>query len=308
MGKKHRTKKRRQGGEKSGALTAVIIWGAVALGAVILALIIGNILGDAADGIPSGEEKPPLYEYDGMGASEIDALMLDIGGKSNKEIEAEVSKLRDKSDVSISLRGEDLKLKYDSEIAFAVMGDAGTADLVGVAKLLKNKGMYISACFYTAIASVESVGASEAMSDYESALMLEAISAGVDEIVILGMPTNDTGIAYASSLFKKVREKAPDVKLGAAFDYTEFSDGRAGYLTESYLKFADFCAVDARAAFAHGTNAAAVASENIFYFEKYPLRVLIADLGKADRATQVKALNQLGIYNIQSASTYSAAG
>ncbi|MBE6599874.1 MAG: hypothetical protein E7640_01535 [Ruminococcaceae bacterium] len=308
MGKKHRTKKRSQGGEKSGALTAVLIWAAVALAAAALALVIGNLLGDKADGIPSGEEKPPLYEYDGTGAPEINALMIDIDGKSNKEIEAAISKLNDGSDASISLRGDDLKLKYDSEIALAVTGNSGTADLTNAVKFMKDKGLYISACFYTAIASVESASAAEAMSDYESALMLEAISAGVDEIVILGMPTNDTGIAYASSLFKKVRDKAPEAKLGAAFDYTEFSEGRAGYLIEGYLKFADFCALDAKAAFAHGTNAAAVASENLFYFENYPLRVLIADLGKSDRAAQVKALNQLGIYNIQSASTYSAAG
>ncbi len=309
MSKKHRTKKRKaQAKGDGGVLTAVLVWVGVAISAALLALLIGNLLGDTADGLPSGVEKPPLYQHEGTGAPTVDAVLLDIGSKNDADIASAVSKLQDRSDVSIVLRGEDGRIRYSSEIAGAVTGTLSGASLKAATEALKDKGIYISGCFYSRISTANNENTADAIASYESALILEAAEAGVDDILVLGMPTDETGIAYASALFKKVRDKSPELKLGAAIDYKSFEDGRAAYLIETYSRIADFCSIDTRAAFSETTNAAAIVSKNLFYFEKYPIRVLISELGSADRMAQVKALNELGIYNIQSAGIYSAAG
>ncbi len=288
-----------QGGKR--VLITVLVWVGVTVAAVILALLIGNVLGDAADGIPGSEDAPPLYEYNGQGAPTVDAVLFELGVDSP-------ASLRSGSDVSIVLRGENLYMQYSSSVAAAVSGVAGgAADLRLTVDELDKKDIYVSGCFYSAISKANGSEAIHAVTDYEAALMIEAINAGVDEILVLGMPTDSGGIAYASALFSKVRESAPDIKLGAAVDYSGFKSGDAAYLIDSYLKFADFCAIDTRGALSFGTNAETVVSENLFYFERYPLRLLISDMGDADRMAQVRSLNSLGIYNIQSAPLSSSA-
>ena len=311
MNKRHRAKRHRSNmsAESRGALKSVLIWVGAALFAVLLTLIVGNLLGNAADKIPDSEKVPPIYEGSGKGAPSVDAVLFDISKRTDIDMPAALSKLADGCDVSIALRGGDLKMCYRSDVALAVTGNVGGyCDLSSTVGLLSQRNIHISACFYSGLAVADTEASRDALIAYESALIFEAVNAGIGEILVLGLPTDSDGIAYASKLFSAVRDKAPDLILGAAVGYEGLATGDAAYAIDTYARFANFCALDTSTALNAGTNAATVVSENTYYFEKYPLRLLISDMGGADRAVQVKSLNQLGIYDIQSVALYSAAG
>lgn len=289
----------------------VLIWVGAALFAVILALVIGNALGDEAErlnGYGDGAA-PEIYEYDGENVAPVNAPMLELRGATNDSFAAAVDALTGKTEaVSLVLR-ESGAPNYRSEIAKAVTGTAGgSAELEECVSRLVAKGIYVSGCFYVAFDSAASKSARDAAVEYEAALICEAARAGVDEILLMGIPTDSEGIATLSELCKRVREKEPELILGAAVSYTGFKDGNAAALLESLTRFADFCAIDTVGALASGTNAAAFAQSVLYYFERYPLRLLIEDLGAADREAQTKALAALGIYNVQSVSKFEVAG
>ena len=142
--------------------------------------------------------------------------------------------------------------------------------------------------------------AKNAAIDYEAALIAEAFDAGVDDIVVLGLPTDSEGAAYASRLFQRVREKFENARLGAAFNIGELNSGSGSAVLEIYSKFADFCAIDARGA--------SVTEDMLYYFERYPLRVLIDGSSVSERGAQKAALAKLGIYSIQSIDKQEIAG
>ncbi len=305
--RKHKSKISAESGK---ALAVVFIWIGAALFAVLLALFVGNLLGDIADSIDLSDGAPPIYEYGGEAVGDISAALFEIRGHSDDSLAAAVANLAEGCDISITLNDSSGTMNYRSQIALSVTGNiGGTCDLTAALSAFKARGIYVSGCFYSSFASAGSNAARLAAIEYEAALIAEAIDAGVDDVVIFGLPTDSDGIAYASSLFSKVREKASrNAYLGAAVSYSRFDIGDAAYAIEAYNKFTDFCAIDASGVSSLGTTAAGAAEKILYYFERYPLRLIIADGGYADRELQIKALAGIGIYNIQSVGKISVAG
>ena len=303
-GRKHRAK---ISDSSKKILITVIIWISAALVAVLLALTVGNALGDAADSLKTEDAAPPIYEYIGEPAPPVNAFFLNIEGKNNDSVRKTLANLPVGADVSIVLRDADGSLNYRSSVAFGVTGDAGGAcDLTGVVRDLKANGGRVSACFYSSLESAPTVGAKYAVIDYEAALIAEAFGAGVEDIVIINLPSDSEGAAYASRLFYEVRERCDNACLGAAISYRDVSSEKVGAF-ELYHEFADFLAlntVDAPV----GTTAAGIASEMLYYFERYPLRVLMHTAEGNGREAQRIALATLGIYNVQSIGSQQLAG
>ena len=179
------------------------------------------------------------------------------------------------------------------------MSSAGIS-LSEIVNLIHSKGLYVIGCFDLNSANLTSGSAGTALADFETSLICEAASSGIDEIVITNLPSDERGISAVSSIFKAVRAKNSRIILGAAIGYKIMCSNVGAAALISYSKFADFCAVDASMARASGTSAAAIVSELEYLFRSYPLRLLFEISDNEDRQSQVSELNHLGITNIQS--------
>lgn len=295
MKRKHRKRRDPIKSEKQHSVTAVIIWISSVVFAIVLALIIGNALGKSAEKIPGQSSAPTFsYTYEADAVQPIKAKVFNITNQVNDSI----AKLN-ASAVSLYLRKGSGAPAYKSNVANAILGVTGAFDLVEYVSAFHKKDIYVSACFDCYSFSIKSSSAREAAIAFEAAMIAEIADAGVDDIVLLGLPVTDEGIAYASELFKKVREINANAILGAAIDYTNIISPNGAAALEDYSKFADFCAIDASNAQSNGASAASIANSLIYAFEVYPLRLLISISGDADFDAQTKSINDLGITNIQ---------
>ena len=277
-----------------------LVWVGSALFAVLLALFIGNLLGDAAEKAPQSGGVPPLYEYSGNAVEAADAIYFELNGHTDSSVSNAASAVKNGADISCILRNA-RGTTYRSAVSYAVdKSEGGLFDLAALMDIFKSKDIRVIGCFYSEFGSAKTDRARSAAIEYEASLIAEAFDAGVDEILVFGLPTDKEGIALSSELFKKAREKATGAIIGAAFGYKLFESEDAAYAIDTYHKFADFCAVDTSGALRAGTNAASVVSPVLYYFERYPLRVLLEDMGESDRNAQKEALGNLGIYDIQS--------
>ena len=235
---------------------------------------------------------PPIYEYDGESVPEINASFVSIKSRGNEALSKVAEHIPANSSVSINLRDSGELPNYRSRVALSVTGNAGgTADLSAFVSELKKNNVYVSACFYSSLAEVSAHDARLAVIDYEAALIAEAFAAGVDDVLVLGLQMDGDGVAYASRLFYKARERVDNARLGVAVSSLEFKSNAGAGATASCSEFADFCAVAMRDSV---DSPAPVAKSMIYYFEKYPLRVLIGSSSDDE-----SALAELGIYNIQ---------
>ena len=299
-------KRRKYRSEASPNRKAVIIFVSCIVGSVLLsvivALTIGNALGKAADSVQAnGTKAPEIYSYDGEKTSPINASLLSLDAQTDDSIVQKIQSLPSGSEVSVCLRNEYGALNYRSDIARAVTGNAGgSIDLAALVSSLHEKSIYVSACFYASSPTADTETGRDAAIEYESALMLEILSCGVDDIIVTGLPADSTGIVNASLLFAKVREKSDgSVILGAALPYGVMLSDSYALAVTSYTEFADIFAIDTASCRKSGITHTAIVTQLRYVFEKYPIRVLTDISSDADRQAIVSELNSLGVYNIQ---------
>lgn len=290
-------------------LAVIFVWIGAAIFGALIALIVGNVLGGVADShsILDGAASP-IYEYEADGVPSISAQCLDLEVKAQSDVFLQIDKIARGEAVSAVLRDHG-RLLYSSDIAHAVTGDrGGVLSLSDFVPKLKEKDCYLSACFYVEFDSASTAEAMNAAMEYEAALIGEIFESGFDEIVLMGVPNTSEGAAQLSKLCQMIRERCPEAIIGAAVSSSDFSNGKAALLLAEFEKFADFAAIDTSGLLNSGTNAANFAEGVLYYFEKYPIRLLIEDLGARDREIQLAALAKLGIYNVQSIGSAKAAG
>lgn len=292
-----------QSSSRKQTVSVLAIWLSSAALAIIIALVIGNALGDRA-ALLGGTSSfaPPIYEYEGETVQPVDAWHVSLSGQTVESITSAIESLpRSVSSVSLYLRSGEKAPEYYSPVYAAVTGrlSAGVS-LPEVVDLMHSKGLYIIGCFDLNSAHLAGSSAGSALASFETALLCEAAESGIDELIITNLPSGESGISAVSSIFKAIRAKNASIVLGAGIGYSVMlSDAGASSLL-SYSKFADFCAVDASGARASGTSAVAIVTELEYLFRSYPLRLLFESSDVTDRQTQADALKQLGITNIQS--------
>lgn len=305
--RQRRRKYRSQSPEGRLRLRVALIWTGAAVGALFLALIIGNILGKAADNMPgSGSNaSTELYKYKAGETAPVDAYYLEISGQSDETFASSVDLLPSGvKAVSLCLKSGAYP-NYRSEVCYALTGGYGGAlDLKKAVSALKNKGLFVSCFFGSSVAGAAEDYALSAATEYEAALILEAFSAGADEVILTGLPVDREGMARVSQVCRRVRETVKEAKLGAAVSYGSLSVcENIGYVIDTYLSFADVFCLDASI----GGGSDAVSSLE-YYFKNYPIRLLISDSGSDDRAAKALQLRELGITNIQSVRRASGGG
>ena len=301
------TKRRRRKyrSESSQSKKTILIFVLCILGSVLLALltalIIGNALKEAAMRLDTAKHENEIFSYDGIETSPVNASLLSLEGQTDESIAKKVEDLPSNSDVSICIRNDNGTLLYRSNVAFGVNGSySGNIDLERLVTLLHKKSIHVSAiCFVRAPSNTDVTG-KEAAIEYESSLIAEAFAFGIDDIVLTGLPSDTEGIATASRLFAKAREKCEKkVIIGAALSYKTMLSSSGAYAVENYCTFADVFAIDMSSCRSAGFSHEAIATQLGIIFKTYPIRVLIDFYSESDRQTIISKLNSLGIYNIQ---------
>ena len=284
--------------ESKRRMAVIFIWIGAATLALIAALIIGNTLGDTADKnagalVPGGEK--PIYSYEGEDVKPISAHCLtSLSSKTVAALDPSVEA------VSVNLRKLTGEPAYHSPLALAVTGDAGgSSDLETVIGELKSRSIYVSGVFHSKFDSYSNANIRAGVLDYEASLICEALEGGVDEIVIVGLPTDSASLAEASLLFHKVRERKADAVLGAAMPYGLLESGGAAAFIENYGGFASFIAINTEGLMSTSETSAGLAEKHLIYFERYPLRLIIEAADKSNGKLQMEKLAGLGIYNVQ---------
>lgn len=288
-------------------LRVALIWTGAAVGGLFLALLIGNILGKIADGMPDGTAggDTGLYKYKTGDIPPLDAHFLELSGQNDETFGSSAEALPDGvKAVSLCLKSGAYP-SYRSEVCYALTGSyGGSADLKNAISRLKGKGLYVSCFFGSSVAAAVGDYALGVATEYEAALILEAFSAGADEVILTGLPTDREGMARVSQVCRRVRESVKEARLGTAVSFGSLSAcENIGYVIDTYLSFADVFCLDASV----GSEEGAVSSLE-YYFKSYPIRLLISDSGNDDRAAKVTRLNELGIKNIQSVGRSSSGG
>ncbi len=289
-----------QNADRKLAFSVVLLWCGVAVLAIVIALAIGNVLGDAAS------DKDPydfsVYKYSGDDIPPIDAWQISLSGQTPEGLESTINSLPSSATaVSLYLRNEGGAPAYSSDVYTAVTGKAsGSMSLKDSVDLLHQNGYYVSGCFDIGAPKLAGTVGCEALADFETSLLCEALESGIDELILLGLPSEQAGISVASSMFQNVRKEHNDAVLGAGINYQiMLSETGAGALM-GYSEFADFCAVDTAGAKKFSSSAAQIAKSLAYVFETYPVRLLFEFSNDADRQAQAETLFQLGITNIQS--------
>ena len=295
--RKHRTNKSSEGNR---TVIVILVWVGVAVLAVVLALLIGNALGNEASKYkPNAQDDSFLYEYSSNDVPPINAMPLIIDGKTNSTLESAINSFEKDSQVSIYVKSGDSVPFYRSEVYKSLYGVSGAVDMSALTEKMHEKNVYVSVCFDCTSHLEADRFAKEAKRAIEAAMIGELLNAKVDEIVILGLPSDDSGISHYAKLFYEVRQKKSDAVLGAGIDYRDILSGSGAYALKRYTEFADFCAVDSSESKALGETAKSVAEKLIYSFKTYPLRMLIGITGESDRISQADTLKSLGIINIQ---------
>lgn len=305
--RQRRRKYRSQSPEGWLRLRVALIWTGAAVGALLLALIIGNILGNSADAMPGGGAggATELYKYKAGDSAPVDAYYLGLSGQNDETFAASVELLpAGVKAVSLCLKSGAYP-NYRSEVCFALTGSyGGELDLKNAVSALKRKGLFVSCFFDSTVAGAAEGYALSAATEYEAALILEVLSAGADEVVLTGLSAEREGMARVSQVCRRVRETVKEAKLGAAVSYGSLSTcENVGYVIDTYLSFADVFCLDVSV----GGEENAVSSLE-YYFKNYPIRLLISDSGSDDRAAKALKLRELGIQNIQSVRRSSGGG
>ena len=188
---------------------------------------------------------------------------------------------------------------YRSSVYKAVVENVGTFDLATVVSLLQNKEIYVSACFICKSFYVEDENARNALIAVEAAIIAEAANAGVDDIVICGLPVTDLGISYVARLFSEIRKLSSNAVLGASVNYDKVVSESGAAAIKDYSEFADFCAIDLSQSQNNGVSLEKSLNSLIYLFEVYPLRILMSISGSADFYAQSEILKSVGINNYQ---------
>ena len=305
--RQRRRKYRSQSPEEKLRLRVALIWTGAAVGALFLALLIGNILGRVADGMPEGSSgsATPLYKYESGDVPPIDAVYMRLSGQSDDTFFAESDLL------PVGTKAVSLCLKsgaypdYRSEVCFALTGRyGGSVNLKSAVDTLKKRGLYVS-CFLVSSVSGDKEGyILDAVIEYEADIIREAFSSGADEVILVGAPIDREGMARVSEVCKKVRESVKEARIGAAVSCGSLSTcENIGYVIDTYMSFADVFCLDAS-----GGGEESFVSELEYYFKNFPIRLLISDGGNDDREARVSRLRSLGITNIQSVGRSSSVG
>ena len=237
-----RRRYRRRSHRSDTKLHPAVIVGICLATAVLITVVVGNLLTRWLDDetfhrLTIGNEQPK----EDQASSQNEVRMVNAYPfLLNDKLDA----ILGKTTASISLNAPDGEPQYCSDMTRYL----GFADEKKPALDEKMQGLvgfvpYVSGVFYSNALSFEGDGPRFAAATDEAALMREFVRAGGSELLILGLPIDDSDavISYLESLRFAVGN---DIPIGVAVPLSVASSEYGWYYLSKLLTACDFCALD----------------------------------------------------------------
>ena len=273
---------------------------ASALAAFILALVLGNCLGQKVDqtGDESSSESeestsslPPAVS---SGADAVNGIFVGLEGILDYTYD-EVSKQipYGTEAISLSMFYSNRTPIYFSEVAEAYGKPSGELTLRNIFRYPLENGIYVSVPF-----SSEALSNSTSTSaPYEAELIKELYDAGANDIILKCNyeALDEALISRVAEYITELKERIPGICVGFAVSARDA--GKTAEI-EKLSDYADFCAVDMSSA-QSGNEVKTIVTPLLTNVLRYNMRVMLKGGSEASIAERYAVLDSLGIKNRQ---------
>ncbi|MBO5305235.1 MAG: hypothetical protein J6B12_00585 [Clostridia bacterium] len=252
---------------------------AVAVAALVLGLVIGLILSAVSAG--SKQTRLPKRELTDFGGVEspsekyaplldIEAKMIDVADMSESEMKKAISGGEGNA-VGLLLFDGTLHYNSHADVGYEELGslDAQTIALGASGKSRYSVGLFLSRAFEekdTAKRAYEK--------GRELALLAEIADAGFREILIFGLPSDESLLSEVSLFLAQVNDFSPHTNVGVVLDGGA-SDAELARLVAASETSADSFALDLRDM--ETEEAADAVERNAYFLTQYHMRTLLKD-------------------------------
>lgn len=267
----------------------VLIVSSCILATFIFTLILGNILGKAAedsenDRANSSDQShisaPALDLQDGK-VPNIEAYSVDLSrasaGESLSVHTSEARKLG--NTIFMPIKDESGNIVYTSEKTKELSFSSSNSLTLERIKdhFTYEPADYVCAYFESEFGSQASSIQLLEMQSREAALLAEASEYGISEYLIsFSADINSDNVLKYQTYLLNLRTGCPDMLIGISLDYGLLSSDGASYIISELMKVADFCAIDLSSSYENNHELEEKLISCLYIFEKYPCRIIVA--------------------------------
>ncbi len=274
----------------------------VALAAVVLALILGAILGGVAkgDNAPTFERKN-LYDFGGTeetaekfaSLARLNGDYLSLSGMKNGDLRYKISELEFGNAVVSTLYDGQGNVYYNSNTAadLVSLNKKANVTLDTLAERIDAKdkrsiGVFVSTAFDSEDEATRILHKAQ-----ETVILSEIASSDMDMILIVGLPCDSDLLPEVNSFLKSVYDLVPSrMSLAVAIDGTGVSS-EAARLIAAAEAYADRLILDLRGL--TGDALAAKVEQSAYYLTYYRMNVLIDNREDVERLDAYEGVGKL---------------
>ncbi len=296
----------------------ILIVAASAVVIFLLSLLLGHHLRAQLDALPARGDIPEQLLSGELPADTSDASRVSIMAShlplsvltDDAAVSAVVEELTlgSREAVSLCLRDTEGNVHFRSSVAQALTGQpaADGLDLSVLIPALQRAGIYSSAVFSVTSLSEQDAVSRELLRAFEISLAGEIGAAGVDEILLTGIPLDVDSLDAAVGFVDEIRAQLPDgVHLAVAVPHDIVASAAGSVLIKQLSRSSDTVAIDLRSLPLGPEDSFPQAVSNLIsdaslYFSKYNMRVILPQTDDAlfSELRQVLELNAVHNWQI----------
>lgn len=283
---------------------------------VVLSLLLGSYLKAQVAALPERGDIPEQLLSGQLPADTSDASEVSImasvlsltplsAGTTIEQLVEELT-LGSREAVSLCLRSDSGEIFYRSTVAQNLTGQAAAGvDLAELLPALQKAGIYTSAVFGVNNFSETDTAVGELTRAYEISLCAEIGAAGVEEILLTGLPITVDTLDAVTAFLDEIHAQLPEsVQLAVAVPVDLTANAAGTVLAKQLSRSVDTLALDLRGLTpAEGETlaqtASAVFADASLYFSKYNMRVLIPATDDATFSELHQVLELNAVHNWQ---------
>lgn len=271
----------------------------IALVALVLALIVGSILGGVADKTGGKVyERKDLHDFGGVeeaaekfaSVPALDADHMSLAGLDNGDIRGALSDLEFGDGVAVLLYDGEGRVYYSSDLeatTSVILTEKSSVSLSSFAERAESKGRVSVGVFVSTAFAEESEAARILARAKEMAILSEIASSGMDELLLLGLPSDPAlAVEVNTYLYELSTLLNGRMRLGVAVDGTGDAAAMAHAVAVT-AEYADRFVLDLRGLSNEALTAAIEA--NAYYLTYYKMGVVF------DTREQYEIISSYGV-------------
>lgn len=287
---------RSQGGKVKGFKYILI---AVVFTAIVLALVLGVTLGKRADFNEYGKyERQNLLDFGGVEVAESDyagnpvliGKYVAMDGLGRSSFRSAIRGYMQSSAIVYDVNNGADGVYFKTDI----LGVNSLSELTvkEIDEVLTGESRYAIACFD--VSSLNEDNLMDKMST-ELSVISEAVSCGVNEIMIFGLPSSIEKSEYVSSYLSFVSASSTSTAIIVVISYDDISSAGVSRLINAAKPYADGFAIDMRTV--SNSDLQDLIKKSAYYITNYNARVIVNDAEGEEREELEAILASFGIEN-----------